>query len=121
MGKTEDETNLKEFTDILAEAKHQILMFSGNFSFTNLKNEKTIIFNAVDALVKKGITIRAVSRVDIAGKKNTEQLLALNFKYGKERIEVHPCICVERAILARWTRTFEPNLKSLLHSFVTGF
>jgi len=86
--KNEEATNLKEFTDMLSEAKQQILMFSGNLSFTNLKNEKSIVFDTLDKLVKKGVIIKVLSRVDIAGKQNTANFLSLNFKHAKERIEV---------------------------------
>ncbi len=79
---------LKEFKDILLSAKKQILFFSGNLSLINYKDRKTDIFDILDRLVKNGISIKVVCRVDLAGKKNIEKMLSLNFKHGKELVEI---------------------------------
>jgi len=79
---------LKEFEDLLLTAKKQILFFSGNLSFINFKDKKTDIFQVLEELVKKGISMKVVCRVDIAGKENIKKLLSLNFKYGKELIQI---------------------------------
>lgn len=80
---------LKEFEDLLLSAKKQILFFSGNLSFVNYDDGKINIFKTLETLVKKGITIKVICRVDILGKENIEKLLSLNFKYGKDLIEIH--------------------------------
>lgn len=87
--KEETDTNLKFFSAILRETKKQLLFFSGNLSFINMKNKDTDIFKILDELVKKGISIKAICRVDVAGKENIERLLSLNFKHGKELVEIH--------------------------------
>jgi len=79
---------LKEFEKLLLTTKKQILFFSGNLSFINYKDKKTDILAVLDNLVKKGINIKVICRVDIAGMENAEKLLSLNFKYGKELIEI---------------------------------
>jgi hypothetical protein len=84
----EEATDLGQFADLLGKAEKQLLMFSGNLSFINLKNKKIDIFNILEGLVKKGISIRIICRVDIAGIENIEKILSLNFKYGKELIEI---------------------------------
>jgi hypothetical protein len=33
--------------------------------------------------------MKIICRIDLAGKENIEKLLSLNFKYGKELIEIH--------------------------------
>jgi hypothetical protein len=86
---SEEETNLKEFSEMLQTAKKQILIFSGNLSFINLKNKNYDMFKIIEALVKKGVNIKIICRVDLAGKENIEKVLALNFKHGKELIEIH--------------------------------
>ncbi len=89
-GKDEsDAGRLKEFENLLLEAKKQILFFSGNLSFINFDDGKTNVFKVLEKLVKKGISIKAVCRVDVAGKENIKKLLYLNFKNGKELIEIH--------------------------------
>ena len=88
-GKDEsDAGRLGEFKDLLESAKNQILFFSGNLSFINFDDGDVNIFNILDNIVKKGINIRVISRVDIAGINNVKKLLSLNYKYGKELIEI---------------------------------
>ena len=70
------------------QTKKQILFFSGNLSFINFDDGKVNVFEVLEELVKKGIKIKVVCRVDIAGRENVERLLSLNFKYGKELVEV---------------------------------
>jgi hypothetical protein len=89
--KGEDEIKcgrLKEFEDLLLEAKKQILFFSGNLSFINFKDDNSEVFKTIESLIKKGISIKVLCRVDFPSIKNVEKLLSLNFKYGKELIEI---------------------------------
>jgi hypothetical protein len=80
---------LADFTDLLRQAKKQVLFFSGNLSLINFKDKKEDIFKTIEELVKKGISIKVVCRIDLAGIDNIQKLLSLNFKYGKELIEIH--------------------------------
>ncbi|MBI3334810.1 hypothetical protein HYZ97_04960 [Candidatus Pacearchaeota archaeon] len=80
--------NLPEFRDLLLSAEKQILAFSGNLSFINLHNKREDSFFVFDKLVKKKVCVKILSRVDIAGKENIERMLSLNFKNGKEMIEI---------------------------------
>lgn len=84
----ENGTDLNEFASQLREAKKQVLLFSGNLSFTNLKNKNLDMFKIIEELVKKGVSIKVISRVDLEGIENVKRLLSLNFKYGKEFIEI---------------------------------
>jgi len=79
---------LKDFEKILLSAKEQILFFSGNLSFVNYKKDKVNIFKTLDRLIKKGIKMKVICRVDITGKENIKKLLSLNYKHGKEAIEI---------------------------------
>lgn len=79
---------LDSLIDLLLSPKKQLLIFSGNLSFINYKNKKNDLFKLLEGLVKKGVNIKVVCRVDFAGIKNIEKLLSLNFKYGKELIEI---------------------------------
>lgn len=80
---------LVDFENILKQVKKQILFFSGNLSFINFDDGEVNVFNVIEELVKKGISIKVLCRIDIAGLENVEKLLSLNFKYGKELIEIH--------------------------------
>jgi len=85
---TEAKTNLKELETYLEKTKNQLLILSGNLSWINLKNNKTDIFNLIENLVKKKVSIKVLCRVDITSKLTIEKLLSLNFKYGTELIEI---------------------------------
>ena len=80
---------LIEFKELLLKAKKQIIFFSGNLSFINFDDGKVSVFKTLEELVKRGISMKVVCRVDLAGRENVEKLLSLNFKYGKEMIEIH--------------------------------
>ncbi len=84
----EENTNLLEFIEFLNQTKKQLLIFSGNLSWINLKNKDADVFNVIEDLVKNNISIKIISRVDLTTSNNLKKLLDLNFKYGKELIEV---------------------------------
>jgi len=88
-GKNEvDLGRLSDFTEFLNKAEKQVLFFSGNLSFVNYKDKKNDVFKVLESLVKRGISIKIICRVDIGGRNNVEKLLSLNHKYGKELIEI---------------------------------
>jgi hypothetical protein len=74
--------------ELFMSAKKQILFFSGNLSFINFKDDKVDAFDVLDELVKKGVSIKVVTRVDLEGLNNVEKLYSLNHKYGKELVEI---------------------------------
>ena len=83
-----EEENISTFEKLMLNAEKQLLVFSGNMSFLNLKNKKTDLFHVYEELVKKGISIKILSRVDLDGIDNIERALSLNKKYGKELVEI---------------------------------
>lgn len=85
----ENNENLRELKEILEKAEKQVLIFSGNLSAINLKYKNIEMINILEPLVKKGIKIKILSRVDIAGMENVQKVLSLNSKYGKEVVEIH--------------------------------
>lgn len=87
----EAKTDLKEYINHLRATKKQLLVFSGNLSWTNLKNKEVDVFKVIEDMVKKGISIKVLCRVDLVSLKNIEKMLSLNFKYGKEIIEIRHC------------------------------
>jgi len=80
--------NLKSYGKLLESTERQVLIFSGNLSFINEKSNNFDMFSVFDRLVKKKISIKVLCRIDVVGKNNIEKLLSLNFKYGKEIIEI---------------------------------
>jgi hypothetical protein len=86
--KNEEVENIQEYSDILNSAKKQILFFSGNLSFINLKNKKIEFYDVLEGLIKNGISIKILCRVDLEGKENIEKALSLNTKHGKQLIDI---------------------------------
>lgn len=84
----EDNSELGSLKELLLTAKKQLLIFSGNLSFINFKDKEVDIFETIETLVTKKISIKVVCRVDLGGKESIEKLLALNKKYGKELVEI---------------------------------
>lgn len=86
---SEEKAAFDRISNILMQAEKQVIIFSGNLSFINFKKGNKTILSIFDQLVKKGIKIKVLCRVDLNGRKNIENLLSLNNKYGKEMIEIH--------------------------------
>ncbi|MGV8086765.1 MAG: hypothetical protein ACP5N1_03985 [Candidatus Woesearchaeota archaeon] len=83
-----EEKTIDDFSKLLLTAKKQVLFFSGNLSFINLKNKKNDIFKILENLLKNNVSIKILCRVDFAGQENIERVLSLNLKYGKNIIEI---------------------------------
>jgi hypothetical protein len=95
----EDSTNLEELKDLLLSARKEVILFSGNLSFLNLKNKKFNMEKIFEELIERKIQIKIICRVDLTGKVNYERALALNFKKGREAIEIRHRVQPLRAIL----------------------
>ncbi|MBT3405388.1 hypothetical protein HN832_00120 [archaeon] len=85
---SEDKTNFQELTELFEKAKKEVIIFSGNLSWTNLKDKATNFLKLLEKLIKKNIKIKIICRVDLIGKENIEKVLALNFKHNKNLIEI---------------------------------
>jgi hypothetical protein len=83
-----EEDNTYDYVNLLSSAKKQILIFSGNLSFINIRDKKLDLFHIFENLVEKGVNVKIICRVDLVGKENIERALSLNNKYGKELIEI---------------------------------
>lgn len=87
---SEDQEKInRELAEFISGAQKQILFFSGNLSFINLKAKNADLFKAIEERTKNGVSVKILCRVDIIGKANIERMLSLNFKHGKEMIEIH--------------------------------
>lgn len=82
------ERNLTQYAKLLSSAEKQVIILSGNLSFINEKSKNFDMLAIFESLVKKKISIKVLCRVDLIGKYNVKKLLYLNFKYGKEMVEI---------------------------------
>lgn len=83
-----EEENLEELIKILNTAQKQILFFSGNLSFINLKQNGINLSKTLEELIRKKVFIKVLCRVDLDGKENIEKLLSLNLRTGENLVEV---------------------------------
>ncbi|PIN88795.1 hypothetical protein COU61_03430 [Candidatus Pacearchaeota archaeon CG10_big_fil_rev_8_21_14_0_10_35_13] len=86
---SEDEEliNHEELISAVSSVKESLISFSGNLSWINLGSNGEI-FSLLDSLIKRGVKIRVICRVDLASVDNVVRLLSLNHKYGKELVEI---------------------------------
>lgn len=81
--------DLFTLNSLLSSAQTQVLIFSGNLSIINFQDQKIKIYETLKSLVKKGVSIKIVCRVDIGAKENVEKMLSLNNLVGNELVEIH--------------------------------
>lgn len=84
------------FDKLILHAKHQVLFFSGNLSWMELgpNMDKTL-----ETLAKRGVSIKVLTKVDITSQKNTQAMLSLNQRFGKDVVEIRHCEQPLRAII----------------------
>jgi polyhydroxyalkanoate synthesis regulator phasin len=92
--------NNKELNKLLKDTKKELLIFSGNLSWINLNNKEFDFIKSIEELVKKGVRIKILSRVDIAGIDNLKKMLSINKKTGSEFIEIRHYEQPLRAIIS---------------------
>lgn len=75
----------------IKKAERQILIFSGDFSWMNLKQGKEKFPDLLRKLVQKGISVKVLTKVDIATMKNVQHALEINNEIGRDLIEIRHC------------------------------
>jgi len=84
-------SNFKNFIDSLKDAKRQILFFSGNLTFSNYAYHDKTIQSVIEELGKEKISSKILTRVELAGIKNIENVLSINKRIGYDAVEVRHC------------------------------
>jgi len=84
-------SNFKDFADRLKGAERQVLFFSGNLTFSNLAYHDQKIRNILEELGKEKISSKILTRVELAGIKNIEDVLSINKRIGYDAIEIRHC------------------------------
>ena len=85
---------------LLLSAHKQVLIFSGNFTWSNLRQGDMKILDVLRDLAKKGIDIKIVSGIHLPAVENIEKVLALNKGLDfKHQIEVRHAFQPLRAII----------------------
>ncbi|MBW2996601.1 hypothetical protein KY332_04865 [Candidatus Woesearchaeota archaeon] len=87
----ETATTKQDMVNTFRSAEKQILFFSGNMSWANLKQGKKKIIDILEELAKNKISMKMLTRVDVASIKNLQKMTAINEAAGREAIEIRHC------------------------------
>ena len=91
--------NSKDYVDRLKGAEKQILFFSGNLTFSNASYHDKTIRDILEELGKKKVLSKILSRVELAGIDNIQNVLAINKRVGHDVIELRHCYQPLRATI----------------------
>ena len=83
--------NFEDFVNNLKSATSQILFFSGNLTFSNMGSHDKKIRSVVEELAERGVSSKVLTRVELAGIDNINNLSAINKRIGKNMVEVRHC------------------------------
>jgi len=75
----------------MEEVQEEILFFSGNLSWANLRQGNKKIIDFFKELGERNINLKFLARVDVTSLKNVQKILSLNKAAGKERFFVRHC------------------------------
>jgi hypothetical protein len=84
-------SNSKDFVDRLRNAERQILFFSGNLTFSNVAYHDKNIRDILEELGKKKVSSKILTRVELAGINNIQDVLSRNKRKGHDAIEIRHC------------------------------
>lgn len=106
--------NFDDFANFLRSAQKQIFFFSGNLTLINHSYKDEIILDVIEELAKRRVSIKILTRVELAGLENINKVLAINERLGREAIEIRHCYHPLRATIVdnrsfRLKEIFDPN------------
>ncbi|MFH0701131.1 MAG: hypothetical protein V2A62_01705 [Candidatus Woesearchaeota archaeon] len=90
----EQENNLNVKQDLIktiSSAQQQVLIFSGDLSWAQAKQGERPLLEGFEQLIQKKVPIKILTNIDLNSKDNIQKIAEINFKYGKEMIEIRHC------------------------------
>lgn len=88
----EELINVKQdLAGTLRSAQRQVLFFSGNLSWANLKQQGKELTKVFEEITDKGVSLKFLANIDITSLANAQKINAINTIIGKERIEIRHC------------------------------
>jgi hypothetical protein len=87
----EEATTKQDLISTFRSAQNQILFFSGNLSWANLKQGNKKIIDVLEEITRNKISIKMLTRMDITCLKNLQKIRAINEAVGREAIEIRHC------------------------------
>ncbi len=86
----EEDTKYTE-QDLFAQldaAEKQVLIFSGNFSWVNLIQNKKSFIKLLEDIGSRNVAVKVLANIDINSLKNIKEALAINERLGKSFIDI---------------------------------
>jgi hypothetical protein len=77
-----------QIKDCLKMAQNQVLSFSGNLSWINVKEGGEKVIDILEDLARNNVSIKVLTRVTIDSMRNVKKLLQVNEIVGKNMIEI---------------------------------
>ncbi|MBI5392009.1 hypothetical protein HZB00_03315 [Candidatus Woesearchaeota archaeon] len=93
------ETTVQQYMQLLQSAQSQVLFFSGNLTFSNYQSQDHKILSILEDLAMHKIQTSVLTRVDLPGFTNVQNVLAINHRVGRNHIEVRHCFQPLRATI----------------------
>lgn len=84
-------SNFKDFASSLRSAEKQILFFSGNLTFSRMSSHDQNIRKIMEELGKKKIFSKVLTRVEVPGIENIQDVLSINDRLGFDVVEIRHC------------------------------
>ena len=81
-------TNKQNLVELLRSAKKQVIIFAGDFSWSQAKQGKTYLRKVFEELALRGVSIKVLCSVEISNMKQIEETLAINAYAKSESIEI---------------------------------
>jgi hypothetical protein len=91
--------NFKDYLDLFKSAQRQVLSFSGNLTFINYTYHNKSILNIIEEIGRRRISVKILTRVELAGIKNIENVLSINKRIGHDVVEIRHCYQPLRATI----------------------
>lgn len=81
-------TKKQDLVGALRKANHQVIIFSGNLSWSAASQEKEKLLDVLEELMERDVKIKIVANVNFDSIVNIKKALALNYKLKKELLEI---------------------------------
>lgn len=81
-------TSKQDLVGAMRSAERQVMIFSGNLSWTNSMQGKIKILKIFEELAERNVSIKILCHVDLESIENINKMLEINHKLKKEMIEI---------------------------------
>jgi hypothetical protein len=89
---TEENINVKQdLVGTLRSAQEQVLFFSGNLTWVNIKQGKIKLIDVLTELAESNISLKFIANIDITNIDNVKKLNQINNMIGRDIVEIRHC------------------------------